>query len=536
MINSGLRVLIVEDEALESEAQKRIIEDYAEGFTVIGTATNGFDALHIINNEYLDIVLLDIRLPGIDGLSIGRKIVQRLPRCKIIISTAYDEFEYAHSALDIKPIAYLLKPIRPEDLLQALQDAADEINQDKAAELERQKLRARLQSSIPLLRQAFVHNVVHGWLDDDEIKAQASFLKVELPDTVCCFNIDTFATIASGEDEESLQFLKLKVQRIIEESCGGGCCLGVVDNTNLALLFSAKRRFKESAASTSLLLMNKILDRVSHECGISMTAGLGPIVSRPSDLYLSYTLAARAERLKVLTGGGRVISHCEVPEGLDVSLRVSGKDEKRLVNMLLTGDEEGVFELINRYANNTVDNAIELLLILSRCMVAAGGDSRSITDIQNRTLFRILNTKPQQLNDVLKKTIEDICLTYTMDKCNEEIVHSVIKYIEENCLSDISLSGVAQTYHISPPHLCRLIKGHTGKTFTEYIAELRLNRAKALLSSTDLPLKEVARNVGYSNPNYFSTVFKKLTGETPTDFRNRARCWLGRWQCADRSC
>jgi two-component system response regulator YesN len=213
------KIMIVDDEYLEREALSIILKNRCtiEDIDIIGTASNGEEAVELSKVNKIDIIFIDIKMPKKDGLQALKEIKKFLPEAKFVIMTAYDEFEYVQEALKLNIEEYLLKPVKPTKVDSVMQKITKKIKKRREEEEVKEKMKEKLNMVLPYIKMSFVFDLIFLDIDTvEEIKNRASFFNIkDLPSAVMIADIDKFARRTVNQDEIERQLLKKKVFNII---------------------------------------------------------------------------------------------------------------------------------------------------------------------------------------------------------------------------------------------------------------------------------------------------------------------------------
>lgn len=353
------KILLAEDEELERAFLRHLVENTGLPVTVVGEAANGREAVKLAEITQPEIILMDIKMPGMDGLTATRLIKEKNPTVEVIIITAYGEFSYSQQAIKNKVADYLLKPVQPEELFTCLKKITSQLAQ-KASDIE-----GILYTAPPLYSQA---------------TTLVSAIKL----------LDREAAIQIGYD-----------------------------------------------------LVNTFLSEIKH-----------PTPRQIATFAFEFLIMAGQALLK--PGEGKV------------NLSSQQNELARQITLLNSPGD------LYRWVENVVHTYIHWLQ-----------EQASSTD--------------------------------------QNIIRQVKELIHNNYNKPISLSQVANQVHLSPAYLSRLFKQRTGQSFIDYLTQVRVNEAKALLLAEDKTIDQIASAVGFNNNSYFTAVFKKREGVTPSEFRQRRR-------------
>ncbi len=404
---SLIKLMIVEDEWLVREGLKSTIPWGELGCEIVAEANGGAAALSIMESAKPDIILSDIRMPGMDGLEMARQAVELLPGVEIVFLTGFDDFSYAQQALKIGSADYVLKPTNPEELMQVIRRVGDKVRGRRASEqAERLFRQTRFRDSGALLSSRLLYDLLMD---------------------------------SAGEKEREL-FLELKpdrAQSLAEYRVGliGLELAGGVPEDSKRVLVSLEEKLYQKTA-----VFARVQDRIAVFLGEEASEGQW--------------------------------------EGLLAELRIAAGNRPLAVGWSETHRDLGELSV----AYDEADQALA-----SHSGTAKAARPGGMPNIDN-------------LKAELRETIA---------------------YIEEHYRDDISLQDIASSVHMSESGFSRLFKKQTGVSYVEYVTQLRLEEAKRLLRQPDQKVYEVSFAVGYQDSKYFSQIFRKYTGETPTEFRKR---------------
>jgi len=534
-----LQLLIVDDEPLERQAIRYVLQRERPAYRIVGEGRDGTEAIHLVKKFSPDVVLLDIKMPGMDGLEAGKAIRKIRPEARLIFVTAYDEFTYAQEAVALGASRYLLKPVAAEELITLLDDLAREIEKERQARKETEQLRAALEEMLPLIRQGFALDLVAGHIEPEKIKAQAEFLGLNfLPRLVMVAAIDKFPDRPGGLLEAERQYLKKEVWYILEKTASewqGALVVPGLKEEFLLLLpiehLPDRARVRERAIS----LGKKLCEKVRELTPLTITVGVGRPVIEVGQLSRSYAEAAAAAEYRLLYGGDQVI-HADDVTVLPRSREPFGSPaEQNLALAIRLGNKEAAWRHLSHIMAEVIFKQevrptvikvkiLELISLATRSALEAGANPDEIAEVMLSGTIELASG--ESLNDLQAKVKEKIGIlvdkvVQAREQRNTNLIERAIKFIKENYHRDISLEDVAHHVYLSPCYFSRLFKQVQGENFIDYLTRVRLEVAKDLLLHTDLSITEIAARVGYKDYRYFGQVFKKVEGYTPTIFRKR---------------
>lgn len=518
------RIFLADDEDIIRDGLRRTIDRVDLPVSFCGEAPDGEMALPLIQELRPDILITDVRMPFMDGLSLASLVRRAMPWAHIIVLSGHDEFEYAQRSVSIGVDAYLLKPIDPVNLRKALEETIARIEADKVQLLARQ----RTDDEHMLLRENFLARVVSGALPSADIHDQSSRFGINL--LAKQYQVGYVALPQAcfcGEGTERLRclFSQLFDARDTVQAFLKGCDCGV-----LLLTGNTPDEVQETAYETARALqheLERLLDTVS-------VIGLSRVCDRLSALPDALQQARQAaqvvgsgQKQSRITGFEELSATASSPRlelGADVPLvdkirHLQEKDIPDMVNAYLsTVNQEDVQSVLYRYYL-----LVDLLMVASR-------------------FVRELQLEPQECFEDVSDISKLLHTAGDLDSARAfctEILERVVRYrgmsepirygaeierarafIRENHADpNISLHVVASAIGFSPNYFSTIFSQETGETFIEYLTKTRIEAAKKALRETDRKLSEIAFDIGYNEPQYFSYIFKKNTGLTPREYR-----------------
>ena len=538
-----VKVLIVDDFL----ADRRSIRSLLNGFThlniqVTGEAENGLQALEQIELDRPDIVISDIEMPVCDGFELARGIRIQYPDIKIIFCSLYDEFEYARQALYFGGYGYILKPINPFELEQCIQRVTGKII-DETAELRRREESDEIRSIITLYKPILVENLLKEILlgvsntSLPDMQDRLASLDIDLLDCtfqVAYFEIDDFETITESDSFLQRQAFSLRISRRIQEivALDKWTPLVRLDDAHFALIFTLQ-------STPPSLLSRRAYDACTRvlvdflKSDVSITIAFSQTCDTVSSISGLYQQCLYQIKHKYLLGKGKIILPDDVPStriSPNLDLNNILKDVRFLINSgtnsQIMAYIEGLFQTIPHAADETYLKNLCYYLVFC---------TQSVVYENNETFKEIFGSEMHVWEKVTGfETVEDAAkwireiviaihqfLAAKASNANIQIVERVKKYIEANYVKNISLDNMAVDLFYSPNYLNRVFKQVTGETIFNFSSAYRIEKAKEMLLDPKMKLSGVSQELGYSNPAYFSYIFKKATGLTPKEYRER---------------
>jgi len=520
------KVFFVEDEVVTREGIRDNVDWESVGFEFCGEAADGEMALPLLRASQPDVLITDIKMPFMDGLQLSKVVRERMPWVKIIILSGHDEFEYAQQAIKLGVTDYLLKPVTVQKLQSTLQSLAVRLDEERKEQENLKKLQEQVEENKAALRERLLFNLVVGTVSPTDAIEKGQMLGLDL---VARHYLVVILKIELGDRSEQYDYDEFqRVQR------------GVMDIVERNPdIFPLKRDWgdlilimKGSAVEYLDEECNLLLDEVKRRAAVTnyrIVAGKGTPKKRIADICQSFVEAlAGIQNLSV--------EEKHIPNQPVEQTDLSKVDKSAVENYLRSGVKDGFddfFELHLRQLGETALKSnliknyvfVDIMLAVSKLVTELGG----ITD----EVIPELNSIEMVMSDV--NTIEQFreqthkilfrALAYRDSHPNgqyKDLIHHAREYIEQHYTDpDLSLNEVACHVNLSASHFSVVFSQETGQTFKEYLIETRISRAKELLRMTSLRSVDIAYQVGYNDPHYFSSVFKKNTGLTPMEFRSR---------------
>ena len=524
-MNDMYKILLVDDEEEVRTSIIKKIDWENNGFTVIGDAENGRDALEKIEQFEPDVVLTDIRMPYMDGLELAAELRRTRPSVKVVIFSGYDDFEYAKQAIQLNIIEYILKPVNARELTEILgkikMNLDDEFDRLRGETAQRNNM----QKNMVVLRENFLSKLVKGKIEKNQIEHDLKEYDLPLQESNCwvCMKIN-LGDGGAEKDDMLLSIQGLLDNRMREWN-------GYVSFHRPSGLCAIVGMEKEGDFSHLMTFLNDICRESRRILYQPITIGLGRIVYQIEKIEQSYIGAREA----VAYGGiaGDIIYINDVEPRQKSILWLDEKMETDLSYALRFGDEDTIL--------SCVENIVQL-------MEASGGKGFQaylisilhaiLQVVQKHELDEQLvfeNYKDYYgvlsgvtTSEALFKWLSSIC--YSISACianarqgtTKTTVQVAKRYIEENYHnSNLSLEMLCEYLHISTAYFSTVFKKEEGESYTSYLTGVRMKKAAELLKTTDEKTYEIAGKVGYDEPNYFSYVFKKRYGVSPNKYRGK---------------
>lgn len=537
------RVLVVDDFLVDRVNMRTLVEALGTlEVEVCGEAENGLSAIEAIEVYRPDIIITDIEMPISDGFELAKHVRMNHPEIRIIFCSLYDEFEYAQKALYFGSYGYILKPINAEELRQCIASVIGSINNELSIrEQTREYTQVKELMSLykPVLADHFLVGLLHGLENgtSESVLEKALYLGVPLVKSIyylLYLEIDEFDRATAGQSAEQRQILSVKVREKVKEllaSTGNHIIMGIDESHFVGVL---------QIDSLQASMADKVVDECCNEISmgfrksdISITISVSNCAEDILDLHHLYKYCCYLMKHKFMLGGGKIIKGTDVPsanayQSIDFNSIIM--DVRCILNSGSSLDIDNYIERLfteNPAAMNEqyLKNMSFMLVACAQIIISENNEAfteRIGSDIFMLNRINTFETKTEEKNWIksIFHTI-NVQLAKKARTKNHQIVVDIIAYIERNFVKNINMDTLAADLYYSANYLNRIFKQETGDTIFDYATKYRIEKAKALLSDHRVKLYEITDMLGYSNPAYFSGVFKKHTGMTPKEYRER---------------
>lgn len=516
-----MRLLIADDEIAVRRLVRFVVEKYCPEVSIVGEARDGQELVAKGLEFKPDVLLTDIRMPNLDGITAARELKKALPDVQVVFLTAYEDFGYAREALSLKAENYLVKPIRPEELKKTLASCAANLEKQLVYRTLTLSINSALQRSRSYLRSYLFDQLLHGNLDAYE-KVAALIGPVRSPNYVLVVSVNPSTSYTQrAAVERIVKSLAGERLAVFVEQGEAGLVVGVGGSTEDGKDLSPEWA-KEFAA--------KLKCSLEEETGSVVTIGIGGKAENPCEVAKSFRQAQLAVSYSFVLGLGRIITGEDVRHGeKDVSLLPL---EAQLVAAVRSGNlrqaREAAGRMLLALRHLALDSAYlakELAAETARVLLGLAREA-GIEENQLRAGEQAPG-KIREAASFAQVSREFFSLTKNLTEAirrkkeeeSSNVIHQALAFIEANYARDITLQDVAKSVYLSPYYFSRLFRKKTGVNFAKYLSMTRINAAKKLMEENRMSIKEIAARVGYEDPRYFSTVFKRLTGVLPSEYQ-----------------
>lgn len=533
------RVIVVDDEEEIREGIIRKIDWNALGYEVVGSAENGVEALELAEHLHPDVIMTDIKMSFMDGLQLCEHIAEKMPSVKMIIFSGFDDFEYAQKAIKLNVTEYLLKPVNAQELTQTLKKLKSQLDQELADQRDIEKLRRNYEESLPVLREQFLVGLLEGRVPRQRVQAQAEMFQLKLDAkywAVALVHAEGGTSQALdnvGPLRSAQELVPLSVAKTVEEMLGRFCHFTsflYMDNVVILADFQG-----ENSVAALISGLNEVCKSAGRIWGGDISAGIGGLCTNLNEISRSYQEAQSARDYSAIMGEGRAIYIKDVEPDTSVQLQFGEQEERALINAIKLGGEEEITKVINEMFSHFESQLIpvaqyqvylvELVTALLRVVRTYELNTDEVFGEEFNYFATIFSHSPSKIRQWLIESCIRISAQVKRERLDSTklLARNAKQYIEEHYMDpEISVEKLCTVLHVSPAYFSTVFKRETEMSFVSYLTEVRLQNALNLLNTTDDKTYVIAGKVGYTEPNYFSYVFKKRFGVSPSKYRQSA--------------
>ena len=521
-------VFIVDDEVIVREGLRKRRDWNHSPYSFAGEAGDGEIALSMIQDIKPDILITDIRMPFMDGLELAREVKKIQPWIKIIILSGHDEFDYAKKAISIGVEDYILKPFTPDEILSSLSKVAKTLDEEGRESSDISRMKQELESGYNLARDKMLTDLVLGAMDSSQAMEKAGEFGIKL---LSRFYMVSVSEIHSGDDMDRL----LEAKSRMASSLGGGIFFFISPETLVAIIQGQVPQACEDEAFS-------FAESVKHEAekveGVSIVTAISHPVEHIASISEAFKDASLLLKRCRFTDLSRIVSSNDVKE--DVLSSDGGslvlQENDPLVDRLSYAGESEIDQIVSEYITLLGSNGgsfsiiasyllVDVIMAVSKVIESLGGDVKQVMpEILSRSFVENAVTSQEvfigEVKVILRKLL-DWRNSRSPGRYSDVILRAK-KYIDENYADpDICLRSVAQVVNFSPNHFSTVFSQDCGMTFIEYLTQVRIAQAKKLLKTTDKKSADIAYEVGFNDPHYFSFIFKKEVFLSPREWRQK---------------
>ncbi|RXT03749.1 helix-turn-helix domain-containing protein [Ammoniphilus sp. CFH 90114] len=526
-----MKVLIVDDEKHVREAIKLLVPWEEYDITSILEAQNVEAAKELIQKENPEILFLDMMIAGETGSELLQWTYEQSMGCKVIIVSGFNDFHFVRNAMRYNGVDYILKPIDEQQIIQALEKAIEQWKDDEFRRQEHQSKNKRMDQIEPLywdkVLSDFIQEPVkhlsmiqelNPSLDHTACRVQISLLSLQM------IHSEIYKSMLSNKDLLYVSISKVCNGYLNRYGCGYAFRNWAVENEVVLLVWDQFDRMK--------FLLEEINQAIYHEVGSRFFFAMGSVQSTLSGVDLSYQKARKVlkEKINLKKPGGFIFEESQASLAESDTLYLNQYEEKLLFAMknkdahILTSVTERLTNEVRSLPSITLShidiwqNELEILKLKHFKRYA-------LNQVDLKMSYLKMNDKGELLMEdwlgELRKSLLNLHQTIShSSKERLNVIGEIAKYIDKHYHEDLTLQCIAEQFYLSREHISRKFKLEFGSNLFDYLISVRIEKAKALLTDPGLRVSDISKMVGYEDEKYFSKVFKKVTGYSPSQYRN----------------
>ena len=516
-------ILVTDDEQIVIDSLSFIINKNFADEAKVFTALSGTEAIEIVMKENIDIMFMDINMPGLSGLETVSVITKLKPHIVFVILSAFDRFQYAQEAINLGAYKYITKPVNRNVVIETIRGAMQFVEEKQGKLSADMELHKKLDMVSPMIENDFIYACIYNNDKSADLSSYLDYFNIsENPWVFCCFEVPNI-----NSDNQYSTYLK--IHELLNEE--HRCLVSSFIMNRIAVFFPI---FSENPAYTEIQeQIKKLYTTLSYNISAGIRAGVSSIFTDKSQLQTSYAQALSA--LNKTTSNGGIIfsdgmSYSSGQENPEKKSNSIGEFKNQIITKLTSGDSNGVKSFLELYTSELISQKPASDKIKNQffdLIVTANNATRELnknfTSDTFDNAFATLSTENdiKLIKEFAQKFLMECTQAVTNVKKAEEnpIIKKVCSYVDENLSCDISLETAADFAGVSSFYLSKLFKEEKGETFINFISDKRLEKSRQLLEQTELSIKEITAEVGYNDQNYFSRIFKNKYGLSPKEYR-----------------
>lgn len=525
-------ILLVDDETDVLEAMKKKIDWKALGFCLAGTAENGQEALEMAEQLHVDVVMTDIKMPYMDGLTLCKKLKENYRNIKVVIYSGFDDFEFAREAVHLEAEEYLLKPISSKDMENVFGKIKKKLDEEFNQHRNVNKLYEYYRKSLPAMQEQFVMGVLEGKITGERLKNMMEMYELDL-NAPYYVVVNLYAEAAVKEQsEKTAQLLNFSLRDMAEEYLKEKMsfyCINYLDEVIFIFMLQEDKEIENV-----LYHVDQICKMGSRVLDVQVTGAVGQPCNSLDTLLSSYQEAKTAMEYRTILGGSQVLYIKDIEPNPQDSVAFMEYDFQNLVRAVKIGDRKETDEAIQSFMDSLRNGCITpnqyqlICMELSTELMKIGRSYKLRTKqifgagehIPWQELYKHLSV------DELESWLREICnnlrhtLRHERSDSTIRLTEQAKAYIGEHYKeNDLSAETLCHQLNVSAAYFSTIFKKEVGLSFVAYLTKIRLEHAVELLRTTEDKTYVIAEAVGYTEPNYFSYVFKKQYGISPSKYR-----------------
>lgn len=551
--------LLIDDEIAVRDSIRKLVPWEQHGFSVIGEASNGLEALDLLEDISPDVIITDIRMPYMDGMDFIKEVRRRYPPIVLIILSGYDEFTYAQTAIRYNVSEYVLKPVSTVDMEALLDRVKRRLDEDRGNALDIEHLTSVYEKVLPLLREKFLISLLSPLNTGEKtnVLQRSRDYGIDLDCELFMIALFEPEDLPGPEGLDTTHLTTLAMQQVAEDAFADEDPqkkpVVFLNENQVILLFRGmggeahySQLFVKQVVRSCERLTTWLKRYLTHPSPVT----IGSVVRSVQDIYHSYEDALTALNYSTILPDQQILFIGDLEHGGDEAQAPGGPIVRRLDQRLRSelasaiklGTEEQITALVDKLAASYVMDTGSGVSAVGSFLMEMLAVFFEIASSFGSNLYEAASSPGQEERNLLGELGSITSLTKACKWCSqiagrlhEHITgvrrNSHVKFIEDakkfiydhHAAATFGLEQICDMIGVSTSHFSMTFRRETGETFVRYLTLVRLEHAKDLLKNTELKSYEIAEAVGFAEPNYFSFCFKRLIGMSPSQYRREAR-------------
>jgi two-component system response regulator YesN len=535
-----VQLLIVDDEIHVVERFSTTIDWKAVGIEQVYKAYSGVEALALLEQFSIDIVITDIQMPGISGIHLIAEIQKRWHKTKCILLSGYSDFNYAKEAIQYQTEDYLLKPVTEKDLINTLQRVMEKLKKEWEEVISKQRLTYTLKENLPLLRGNLLNDLLQGRkISESSLYEKMHMLELshyqDYPFAIMMIRLEEYFL---EYDPHSLSLMEYAISNMVEELFENEFDSWYTKDAHDYLVFVMRGKQETDGKQDSIwfertasLLQSAVKTYLKGKISILVSGG-GQF---PNDLTNLYNRSIAAFRRRIGNEHELFMRLGDDPIQTQIQSLQSLYEPPTLNHLLEAGRWESVEEklrfIFDEMESNYGESQEHLLevyfSIASAYTYMAHKNGRELSQLIRNDYDKLTEGTPFRSINQLKEWSLRTLLRIKEDMDQEtkdsrvSLINDIRTFVDQHLSTDVSLQTIADHVYLHPVYISKIYKLETGDNLSDYVNRTRMDKAAYLLKSTPDKIYEVAAQLGYQRPHSFNHAFKKYFGMTPQEYRDQ---------------
>ncbi len=525
------KVILVDDEEEAREAIRKRIDWEEIGFRVVATAENGEEALEIAENCEPDVIMTDIQMPFMDGLTLLKKLKERFPDIRSVIFSGYDDFEYAKEAIKLESEEYILKPVDADELRKVFIRIKDRLDAQIQMRRNVEQLSRYYEDSRPMMKEQLIIGLLEGRELQLDLERYQKDFDIQIESAFYCVGAFRITPLVNEEERLDKKLMAVSLKQIVTDRFKD--ILPVEAFVYLDTVSILARLKSTDQYRIFVDEMDRICRITHRSLGANITAGIGRVCGNAESIHTSFLEAKDAFHHRIFVGENQAICINDVDPVSHIEDYVSEKQIRHIIRQIKVGTKESLEKEIRDFVEKikkTDFGLNQLHFFYAEFIVELLRLVRGHNINIGQTGLERVNTNEEmdgfasmdEFADRLVGLAEDIREKISTGRLDttKKLAENAKQYIADHYNeSALSVDDICAYLGVGTSYFSSVFKKETGMSFVTYLTNVRMNEAQRLLDTTDEKSYIIAGLVGYEEPNYFSYVFKKHFGTSPSKYR-----------------